>query len=93
MANNIGYIRFSGFLSAVQDGLLKAIDEFHDAPALIIDLRGNPGGQFFVRKAIASQLVGKRELFIRYQYRDHIEQAYLDPLANAVSRQSGDPGR
>jgi C-terminal peptidase prc len=83
LANNIGYIRFSGFLSAVQDGVLKAIDEFHDAPALIIDLRGNPGGQFFVRKAIASQLVGRRELFIRYQYRDHIEQAYLDPLANA----------
>jgi C-terminal peptidase prc len=83
LANNIGYIRFSGFLSAVQDDVLKAIDEFHDAPALIIDLRGNPGGQFFVRKAIASQLVGTRELFIRYQYRNHLEQAYLDPLANA----------
>jgi carboxyl-terminal processing protease len=83
LANNIGYIRFSGFISAVQDGVLKAIDEFHDAPALIIDLRGNPGGQFFVRKAFASQLVGTKELFIRYQYRDHIEQAYLDPIANA----------
>jgi len=83
LANNIGYIRFSGFISAVQDGVLKAIDEFHDAPALIIDLRGNPGGQFFVRKAFASQLIGTKELFIRYQYRDHIEQAYLDPVANA----------
>ena len=83
LANNIGYIRFSGFISAVQDGVLKAIDEFHDAPALIIDLRGNPGGQFFVRKAFASQLVGTPELFIRYQYRDHVEKAYLDPIANA----------
>ena len=83
LVNNIGYIRFSGFISAVQDGVLKAIDEFHEAPALIIDLRGNPGGQFFVRKAFASQLVGRRELFIRYQYRDHLEEAYLDPIANA----------
>jgi carboxyl-terminal processing protease len=83
LENNIGYIRFSGFISAVQDGVLKAIDEFHNAPALIIDLRGNPGGQFFVRKAFASQLIGTKELFIRYKYRDHIEQAYLDPVANA----------
>ena len=83
LENDIGYIRFSGFLSAVQDGVLQAIDEFHDAPGLIIDLRGNPGGQFFVRKAFASQLVGTKELFIRYQYRDHVEQAYLDLVANA----------
>ena len=82
LANDIGYIRFSGFLSAVQDGVLQAIEEFHDAPALIIDLRGNPGGQFFVRKAIASQLVGTPDLFIRYQYRDHHEEAYLDPVTN-----------
>jgi carboxyl-terminal processing protease len=80
LTKDVGYIRFSGFLSAVLDGVLQAINEFHDSPALIIDLRGNPGGQFFVRKAIASQLVGRQELFIRYQYRDHIEEAYLDPI-------------
>jgi carboxyl-terminal processing protease len=83
LANDIGYIRFSGFLSSVQDDVLQAIKDFHDAPALIIDLRGNPGGQFFVRKAFGSQLVGTRELFIRYQYRDHLEEAYLDPVINA----------
>ena len=83
LENDIGYIRFSGFLSAVEDNVRQAIDEFHDAPGLIIDLRGNPGGQFFVRKAFASQLVGTPELFIRYQYRDHVEKAYLDPIANA----------
>jgi C-terminal processing protease CtpA/Prc len=36
-----------------------------------------------VRKAFASQLIGTRELFIRYQYRDHLEEAYLDPVVNA----------
>ena len=48
---------------------------------LIIDLRGNPGGVFPVRKAIASQLVGEPKLFMRYQHRDWLEEAYLDPVS------------
>jgi carboxyl-terminal processing protease len=82
LANGIGYIRFSGFLEPVLDGVLQAIDDLHDAPALIIDLRGNPGGQFPVRKAIASQLVGEPEVFMRYQYREGMEEAYLDLVSN-----------
>jgi carboxyl-terminal processing protease len=87
LANNVGYVRFSGFLGSVLDGVLQAINDLHDAPALIIDLRGNPGGQFFVRHAIASQLVGTREMFIRYQYRDHSEVVYLDPVLDAYPGQ------
>ena len=83
LANDIGYLRFSGFLNAVLDGVLQAIDDLHDAPALIIDLRGNPGGLFPVRKAIASQLVGSPELFMRYQYRDGLEETYLDAVSDA----------
>ena len=80
LADGTGYLRFSGFVSPVLDRVLQAIDDLHDVPALIIDLRGNPGGQFFVRKAIASQLVGEPKLFIRYQHRDGLEEAYLDPV-------------
>jgi carboxyl-terminal processing protease len=80
LAHGIGYIRFSGFLTAVLDSTLQAIDDLRDAPALIIDLRGNPGGQFPVRKAIASHLVDEPKLFIRYQHRDGLEEAYLDPV-------------
>ncbi len=76
--NGAGYLRFSGFVEAVLDGVLQAIDDLRDAPALITDLRGNPGGQFPVRKAIASQLVGEPRLFMRYQHRDGLERAYLD---------------
>jgi len=82
LAGGIGYLRFSGFLPTALDSVLQAIDELHDAPALIIDLRGNPGGVFPVRKAIASRLVGKRELFMRYQLRDEVEEAYLDFVAD-----------
>ena len=83
LPGGIGYVRFSGFLTPVLDGVLKAIDDLHDAPALIIDLRGNPGGLFPVRTAIASQLVGEAKLFMRYQTRDRLEEAYLDPVPDA----------
>jgi carboxyl-terminal processing protease len=80
LANGTGYLRFSGFLKPVLWDVLAAIDDLHDAPALIIDLRGNPGGEFPVRKAIASKLMGEPELFMRYQHRDGLEEAYLDPV-------------
>jgi carboxyl-terminal processing protease len=87
LADGVGYIRFSGFLPMVLDSLLQAIDDLHDAPALIIDLRGNPGGVFQVRTAIASQLVGEQKLFMRYQRRDGLEEAYLDPVSDPYQGQ------
>jgi carboxyl-terminal processing protease len=83
LANSIGYVRFSAFVEPVLDRTLQAIDDFRDAPALIIDLRGNAGGLFYVRHAIASQLVGEPKLFMRYQLRDRLEEAYLDPVPGA----------
>jgi carboxyl-terminal processing protease len=82
LANRAGYLRFSGFLPTVLDSVLQAIADLHDTPALIIDLRGNPGGVFPVRKAIASQLVGEPKLFMRYQHRDGLEEAYFDPVSD-----------
>lgn len=80
--NGIGYLRLSGFLEPVLEGMLQAIEDQDDAPALIIDLRGNLGGVFPVRKAIASQLVGEPRLFMRYMGRDGALEAYLDPVSN-----------
>jgi len=83
LTSGIGYLRFSGFLMPVLDDVLEAINNLHDAPALIIDLRGNPGGQFPVRKGITSHLVGEAELFASYKLRDGLELAYLDPVPDA----------
>jgi len=83
LANGAGYIRFSGFLPTVLGEVLRAINDLHGAPALIIDLRGNPGGIFPVRKAIASKLVGEPKLFMRYQRRDGLDEAYLDSVPDA----------
>ena len=87
LANGVAYLRFSGFLGPVLDGVLQAIGDVHDAPALVIDLRGNPGGEFFVRKAIASHLVGQPKAFVRYQHRNRTEMAYLDEVPNAYPGQ------
>jgi carboxyl-terminal processing protease len=87
LADGVGYIRFSGFLPMVLDSVLQAIGDLRDAPALIIDLRGNPGGVFQVRTAIASQLVGERKLFMRYQRRGGLQEAYLDPVPDAYPGQ------
>jgi carboxyl-terminal processing protease len=83
LSNGIGYLRFSAFVGPVLGRALQAIDDLRDAPALIIDLRGNAGGLFPVRKAIASQLVGEPRLFMRYQGRDGLEEAYLDSVPDA----------
>jgi carboxyl-terminal processing protease len=42
---------------------------------------------FPVRKAIASKLVGEPKLFMRYQRRDGLDEAYLDPVPDAYQGQ------
>jgi C-terminal peptidase prc len=79
----IGYLSFSGFLQGVDDDASAAIDELMDTQALIFDLRGNPGGVFPVRKAIAEKLVGERVLFWQYQQRDQLETVYLEAMSGA----------
>jgi carboxyl-terminal processing protease len=83
LESGIGYMRFSGFLGGILDGALQALDDLRDAPGLIIDLRGNPGGVYYVRQTIASHLVGTREVFIIYQYRGYREAAFLDEVPDA----------
>jgi len=44
LAGGIGYIRFNIFVMILMDRIRAAIREMNDAPGIIIDLRGNPGG-------------------------------------------------
>ena len=82
LSSGIAYVRFSGFLGPVKDAILQAIEDVHETPALILDIRGNPGGEFHVRTAIASKLVGEVRPFMRYQMRDKVETAYLEEDPN-----------
>ena len=52
--HGIGYLRVPSFLGAVSDDVRAAIETMRSAPGLIIDLRGNTGGDFdlFIGKLV-----------------------------------------
>ncbi|MDP4223541.1 MAG: S41 family peptidase, partial [Bacteroidota bacterium] len=77
--NNIGYIHFDIFHPVLLDTIIKCIKEYHNLPYLILDIRGNNGGEFITRKTIAEQFVDKRTLFWRYKSRRGIDDVFLEP--------------
>jgi C-terminal processing protease CtpA/Prc/pimeloyl-ACP methyl ester carboxylesterase len=83
LEDGTGYLRLSGFALPALESVLQAINDLHGAPALIIDLRGNAGGDLGVLKAIAGKLVGEPKLFARFQDRNGLEEAYLDAVPDA----------
>ncbi len=87
LVSDIGYVRFNAFDPALQERMLSAVDEQSDAAGLIIDLRGNPGGFFQVRKALVEQLISERVLFCRQEGRRGTEDIYLDPAPDAYDGQ------
>lgn len=44
LGNGVGYIRFNAFVPSLMEKLCRAIRSMKDAPAIVIDLRGNQGG-------------------------------------------------
>jgi carboxyl-terminal processing protease len=44
LTDGLGYIRFNAFMMPVMEKVRAAVREFHDAPGIIFDLRGNLGG-------------------------------------------------
>jgi carboxyl-terminal processing protease len=60
LANGVGYIRFNIFVIMVMDKIRAAIQEMKDAPGIIIDLRGNPGGVGAMASGIAGMLETKQ---------------------------------
>ncbi len=76
---NIAYIHFDVFLPVLLDTIVTSILEYNDFPNLIIDIRGNPWGDFNTRRTIAAQFVSKRISFWKYQRRNEINEVFLDP--------------
>ena len=80
---DIGYVRFNAFIPPIDQRFPEALESLRDTRGLIIDLRGNHGGVFEVRKPLAEQLVQERTLFWSYKLRDSIEEVYLEPVQDA----------
>jgi C-terminal processing protease CtpA/Prc len=59
LEGRIGYIRFTSFISALDTKISEALASMLDAPGIILDLRGNGGGDDSVAINLACQLFDK----------------------------------
>jgi carboxyl-terminal processing protease len=86
LAGGVGYIRFNIFVMSLLDRIKSAIREMKDAPGIIIDLRGNPGGVGAMAMGIAGVLETKQtSLGVMKMRTGHVNFAVY-PQANPYTR-------
>ena len=59
LEDNVGYFYFSNFLEFLNPRIKSVVESFNDAPGIIIDLRGNSGGDDSVGVKMASLFFDK----------------------------------
>ncbi len=69
------YIRFDGFKDPVIKEFQTALEKYHDAPGVIIDLRHNGGGKFSVLSAVAGYFLNSKTTIAGYLGRQEIDSA------------------
>jgi len=87
LESGIGYIRFNTFHPDLIPDMVAAVAALQDAPGIIIDLRGNPGGDPTTCEALAAQFLDGETLFGSFKVRSEIiersligENVYPGPL-------------
>ena len=88
LAGDIGYIRFNIFVMSLIDRIRAAIRSMNDAPGIIIDVRGNPGGVGGMAPGLAGVLESKQtSLGTMHMRSGHVNfvvfpqpNAYLGPV-------------
>jgi carboxyl-terminal processing protease len=86
LGENIGYIHFTNFIEPMKKRLSAAIDSLRTARGLIIDLRGNSGGDTEVELALAGLLVDKETVIAITRTRKTDKNSYkAKPQKNAYS--------
>ncbi len=82
---DIGHIRFNVFLPPAPERFAEALESLKNIRGLILDLRGNHGGVFPVRKWIVDRLVTERRLFWRYRGRRGTRDVFTEPTKDAYA--------
>jgi len=87
LESGVGYIRFNTFHPDLMPDLVQAIATLQDAPGIIIDLRGNPGGEFDTDGQMAAHFLDGNVTFGKIRTRSGTtpwdltgENAYAGPL-------------
>ncbi|PYT03286.1 MAG: hypothetical protein DMF60_18925 [Acidobacteria bacterium] len=98
LPSGYGYIRLTLWKSPIRKQFKKALEHLKNAPGVIIDIRGNPGGEaeevakiasyFFARRVPFGKFSGRsgKSIFLRT---DEDDQIYNGPVAILVNEGSG----
>jgi carboxyl-terminal processing protease len=98
LQSGYGYIRLNLWKSPINKEFKKAVEQLKDAPGLIIDLRGNPGGEANEVVKIASFFFSDKVSFGKFISRsgksielvtDDDEMIYSGPLVILMNEASG----
>jgi carboxyl-terminal processing protease len=88
LEEEIGYIRFNAFHPDLTPEMVAAVQSMQDAPGIIIDLRGNPGGSIPPGETLLGQFIEEQTrvatLKTRQGARDWIIQPADEPYEGAV---------
>jgi carboxyl-terminal processing protease len=85
LAGGIAYIRFNRFSSHIDAKVRATLESLNDAPGLIIDLRGNPGGEDSLGLTIVERLLSKQTVFMTSRTRNGIKNYVAHPKRNSYS--------
>jgi carboxyl-terminal processing protease len=77
LENGIGYIRFNTFHRNLIPDMVEAVATLQDASGMIIDLRGNPGGDGHTGERLAGQFLDERALFGSLRTRTGTSEWYV----------------
>ncbi|HEV7700150.1 MAG TPA: S41 family peptidase [Pyrinomonadaceae bacterium] len=98
LEGGVGYISFSSFVPFLNDRIAAAFDSMKDAPAIILDLRGNSGGDDSVSLKIEQRLFKKETQLMLIKTRKGINRdvkatgnasSYLGKIVILVDEFSG----
>jgi C-terminal processing protease CtpA/Prc len=76
LADGIGYVHFTNFIEPLKKKLLGVFDAMRDAPGIVIDLRGNSGGDTELGLAMAGKLLQRETLLAITRTRKGEEDYY-----------------
>jgi carboxyl-terminal processing protease len=85
LPNGFGYIRFNIFVAALMDKIRPALLSMKDAPGIIFDLRGNPGGMGGMAAGIAGHLFSKEASLGTMRMRAGHQNFAIFPQANVYT--------
>jgi carboxyl-terminal processing protease len=77
LESGIGYIRFNTFHPGLIAELVDAVASLQDSPGIIIDLRGNPGGDPSIAEQLAAQFLDGQVLFGNFWTRSGTIERWL----------------